>query len=108
MKNRRNVFTMNQLSSEHGTFTPFVMSVTGGIGRESSKFCSWLSELTSKKRESSYSILATWIRGKIIFALIKPIGMCLRGSRSVFHGEKLDQSEMMDFLMNFHRKFKIL
>ena len=76
------------------------MSVTGGIGRESSKFCSWLSELISKKRESSYSILATWIRGKIIFALIKPIGMCLRGSRSVFHGEKLDQLIRDDELLN--------
>ena len=76
------------------------MSVTGGIERESSKFCSWLSELISKKRESSYSIFATWIRGKIIFALIKPIGMCLRGSRSVFHGEKLDQSIRDDELLN--------
>ena len=37
-------------------------------------------------------MVATWIRRKIIFALIKSIGMCLRGSRSVFHQEKLEQS----------------
>ena len=70
---------------EHGTFTPLVMSATGGMGRESSKFYSRLSKLISEKRESSYSIVATWIRRKIIFALIKSIGMCLRGSRLVFH-----------------------
>ena len=43
-------------------------------------------------RKVSYSIVATWIRRKIIFALIKSIGMCLRGSRSVFQQEKLEQS----------------
>ena len=36
---------------EHGTFTPLVMSATGGIGRESSTFYSRLSELISEKRE---------------------------------------------------------
>ena len=35
--------------------------------------------------------------------------MCLRGSRSVFHREKLKQSVKDDeLIVNFHRKFKIL
>ena len=66
---------------EHGKFTPPVMSATGGMGRESSKFYSRLSELISEKRKWSYGIVATWIRRKIIFALIKSI-----------HREKLEQS----------------
>ena len=37
---------------------------------------------------------------KIIFALIKSIGMCLRGSRSVFHREKLEQSIKDDELLS--------
>ena len=77
---------------ERGTFIPLVMPATGGMGRESSKFYSHLSELISEKREWSYSIVATWILRKIIFVLIKSIGMCLRGSRSVYHREKLEQS----------------
>ena len=94
---------------EHGTFTPFVMSATGGMRRESSKFYSRLSELISEKRESGYSIVATWIRQKIIFALIKSIGMCLRGSRSVFYREKLEQSLKDDELLSeLLSKFKIL
>ena len=56
------------------------------------KFYSQLSELISEKKESSYSIVATWIQGKIIFALIKLIGMCPGRSRSIFDGEKLEQS----------------
>ena len=56
------------------------------------KFYSRLSELISEKKESSYSIVAAWIQGKIIFALIKSIGMCPGRSRSIFHREKLEQS----------------
>ena len=33
---------------EHGTFTPLVMSETGGMGRESSKFYTRLSELINE------------------------------------------------------------
>ena len=87
---------------EHGKFTPPVMSATGGMGRESSKFYSRLSELISKKRESSYNIVATWIRRKIISALTKSIGVCLRGSRSVFHQEKLEQSIKDDEILSEH------
>ena len=85
---------------EHGTFTPLVKSATGGMGRESLKVYSRLSELISEKRESSYIIVAKWIRRKVIFALIKSIGMCLKGSRSVFHREKLDQSIKDDELLS--------
>ena len=76
MKKRRKTFTMNELcrlNMAHST--PLLMSATGGMGQESSKFYSQLLELISEKRESSYSIVATWIRQKIIFALIKSIGM---------------------------------
>ena len=91
-KERKRLYNERTMQVEHGTFTPLVMSATGGMGRESSKFYSRLSELISEKRESSYSIVATWIRRKIIFALIKSIGMYLRCSRSVIHREKLEQS----------------
>ena len=99
-KEKKRLYNERIMQVEHGTFTPLVMSATGGMGRESSKFYSWLSELISEKRESSYSIVATWIRRKIIFALIKSIGMCLRGSRSVFHREKLEQSIKDDELLS--------
>ena len=99
-KEKKRLCNERIMQVEHGTFTPPVMSGTGGIGRELSTFYSRLSELISEKRESSYSIVATWIRRKIIFALIKSIGMCLRGSRSVFHREKLEQSIKDDELLS--------
>ena len=93
-----NLMKKRRLNMAHST--PLLMSATGGMGQESSKFYSQLLELISEKRESSYSIVATWIRRKIIFALIKSIGMCLRGSRSVFHREKLEQSIKDDELLS--------
>ena len=86
-KEKKRLYNERIMQVEHGTFTRLVMSATGGMGRESSKFYSRLSELISEKRESSYSIVATWIRRKIIFALIKSTGMCLKGSRSIFQRE---------------------
>ena len=61
-KEKKRLYNERILQVGPGTFTPLVTSATGGMGRESSKFYLLLSELISEKRESSYSIVATWIR----------------------------------------------
>ena len=91
-KEKKRLYNERIMQVEYGTFIPLVMSATRGMGRESSKFYSRLSELISEKREQSYNIVGTRIQRKITFTLIKSIGMCLRGSRSIFHREKLEQS----------------
>ena len=98
-KEKKRLYNERIMQVEHSTFTRLVISATGGMGRESSKFYSRLSELISKKRESIYNIVATWIRRKIIFALTKSMGMCLRGSRSDFRREKFEQSIKHDELL---------
>ena len=65
-KEKKRLYNERILQVGPGTFTPLVTSATGGMGRESSKFYSRLSELISEKRESSYSIVATWIRQNYI------------------------------------------
>ena len=64
------------LQIEHGSFTPLVMSATGGMGRECKKFYARLAEMISYKRGTSYSIIAA----------------CFRGSRSVFYNDALEKS----------------
>ena len=61
-KEKKRFYNERIMQVEQSTFTPLVMSATKGMGRESSKFYSRLSQLISEKRESSYSIVATWIR----------------------------------------------
>ena len=96
---KKRLYNERIMQVEHGAFTPLVMSATGRMRRESLRFYSRLSELISEKRESSYSIIATWVQRKLIFALIKSIDMCLKGSRSVLHQEKLEQSDKDDELL---------
>ena len=71
------------LQVEHATFTPLVMSSCGGFGRECARFYSKLAEEISEKRQQPYSVVCSWIKRKIVFSLIKSIGLCLRGSRSI-------------------------
>ena len=58
------------LQVEHGTFTPLVMRATGGMGRESRKFYTRLSEIIFVKRKENYTFIPLWIRRKISFAFV--------------------------------------
>ena len=71
------------METDHGTFTPLVFSINGGTGRECRTFYSRLAELIAGKRNVSKSIVISWIRTKLRFALFRAILICLRGSRSV-------------------------
>ena len=68
---------------ENGSFTPLVMTSNGGFGRECGQFNLKLAERIVEKRKQPYSIISSWIKRKIIFSLLRSIGLCLRGSRSI-------------------------
>ena len=88
-KEKKKLYNERILQIEHGSFTPRVMSATGGMSRECKKFYARLAEMISYKRGTSYGIIAAWVRRKIAFS---SIGMCLRGSRSVFYNDALEKS----------------
>ena len=71
------------LQVDHGTFTPLVLSINGGMGRECNMLYSRLSQLLSDKRNLSKSITMNWIRTKVCFAVLKSSLLCLRGSRTI-------------------------
>lgn len=77
---------------EHGSFTPSVMSATGGMALECKRFYARLAEMVAEKQKQHYSLISAWIRRKICFALLSSICICLRGSRTLFHNEKLEDS----------------
>lgn len=93
-KNLEQCFTVNErekkrtynrriLEVEHASFTPLVFTIHGAMGTECSTFISKLSELLAAKRDLPKSIVTSWVRTKISFALIRSMLMCLRGSRSI-------------------------
>ena len=81
---------------EHGTFTPLVMSSTGGPSREASTFCKQLASLIAEKRNQSYSQTISYIRYclsffllcssiccYLSFSLLRSSIRCIRGHQSV-------------------------
>ena len=67
---------------EHSTFTPLVMSTTGGMGRAATIFFKKLTSLLSEKRKVSYSKTMGWIRCHLSFTLLRDSIMLIRGARS--------------------------
>ena len=54
---------------QHSTFTPLVMSTTGGMGKAAATFYKRLASMLSEKRDAPYSETLRWIRCRLGFAL---------------------------------------
>ena len=91
-KEKKKTYNERILQVEHGGFTPLVMSATGGMSHEC-KFYSRLAEMICKTRKTNYNVTIPWIRRKSAFSLIKSIGICIHGSRSVFQNDNLEMSQ---------------
>ena len=81
------------LNNEHGSFTPLVFSINGGMGQESVVFHKHLAEKIATKTGQRYERVMTWIRCKLSFVIMRLALLCLRGSRSV----KVNVESVEDF-----------
>ena len=69
---------------EQGNFSPLVFTINASMGNESRAFYSLLVELISIKRKlPNKSMVSSWLRTKVSFALLRSMLLCLRGSRSI-------------------------
>ena len=81
-KEKRRQYERRVIDIEHGSFTPLVMSITGGMGPSASIFYKRLAAMISSKCSSTYSETMRMIRCKLAFSLIDSAVLCLRGARS--------------------------
>ena len=56
---------------EHATFTPLVLSTTGGMGRAATTFYKRLAAMVAEKRDVPYAVTLNWIRCRLSFALLR-------------------------------------
>ena len=70
------------LEVEHASFTPLVMSVTGGLGKIATVTYKRLASRLSTKWDQPYSRVMGWLRCKLSFSLLRSAIFCIRGSRS--------------------------
>ena len=75
------MYASRVLEVEQGSFTPLVLTTTGGMAGECMRYHSRLAELLSTKKGENYGTTMSWIRAKVSFALLRSALLCLRGSR---------------------------
>ena len=81
-RDKRRGYDQRVQEVEMGSFTPLVMSATGGMGRAAQVTFKRIASLLSSKGDEPYSTTIHWIRCVLSFSLLHSAVMCLRGARS--------------------------
>ena len=82
-KKKKDKYNDRVIQIEHGSFTPVVLSSSGGFGREGSCFVSRLIDKIAEKQGTEKSLVANYVRSKVSFELVRAQVACIRGSRSL-------------------------
>ena len=100
---------------EHASFTPVVMSATGGLAHEATYFYKRLASLLSHKWGDEYSVIMGWLWCSLSFSLLHSAIQCVRGARSSIRHHvvapppmDLVRVESNMSLEDDHRKYVIL
>lgn len=88
-KTRRREYMERISNVDCGSFTPMVMSSTGGIGPQMSMALKCLAQKLAEKRKETPSVTAGVLRARFAFAAARSALICLRGSRSRFHSGRI-------------------
>ena len=67
---------------EHGSFTPLVMSLSGGCASAANICYKRLAAMLAEKWDQPYSTTLAWMRCKLSYALLRSAVQCIRGARS--------------------------
>ncbi len=67
---------------EHSSFTPLVMSSTGGLGPASTSTYKRLATLLAAKWDQPYTSTMNWLRCRLSFSLLRSSIQAIRGARS--------------------------
>jgi hypothetical protein len=78
---KKTVYNERILNVDRGTFTPMIFSSAGGMGLEAKRAIKKLASMLAEKRKESYSHTLGLLRARLVFALIRSAGVCLRGTR---------------------------
>ena len=85
---KKRMYVSRVLEIEQATFTPLVLSTTGGIGRKCLRYRSRLTHRIDIHKErgrlgKELQAQITWLRGKVSFCILRSALLWLIGSRLV-------------------------
>ena len=69
------------LQVEKGSFTPIVMSTSGGEGKEAARHHKRISTLIAEKRNESYADVINYVRTRLRFSVLRSTLTAIRGVR---------------------------
>ena len=67
---------------EHSSFTPIVLSLTGGLGKAATMCYKRHASMIAAKQDLPYSSTISWIRCLLSFSLLRSAIQCIRGAQS--------------------------
>ena len=79
---KKRAYSQRVREVEHASFTPLVLSATGGFANEAKTFYKRLASMLADKWDQRYSTTTFWLRCRISFSLLRSAIRSLRGSRS--------------------------
>ena len=79
---RKRVYSQQVRKIKHSSFTPLVLSASGGLTSEPTTFYKRLPSLLAEKWVQPYSLTMNWLRCIISFSLLRSAIQWIRGSRS--------------------------
>jgi hypothetical protein len=80
---KKSAYNERILQVEHGSFTPLIFSVSGGMGTQAKTFAKMLCNKIAYKKRQEYSDVMNMFRCKLSFLIQKMVLLCIRGSRSL-------------------------
>ena len=83
---------------EFASFTPLVLSATGGMAKQATIFYKRLASLLANKEDSPYGQTMNWLRCCLSFSLLRSAIQCIRGARSPYYVP--DCSEPVDLVIS--------
>ena len=81
-KEKKRTYEQRIIDLEHSSFTPLVLSSTGGLGPAATSTYKRLATLLAGKWNQSYSSTMSWLRCRLSFSLLRSSIQAIRGSRS--------------------------
>ena len=78
-REKKKVYEQRLREVEHSSFTPFVLSISGGIGNAATIFYKRLASLLAEKWDFPYSRTLGWLRCKLSFSLLRSAIQAIRG-----------------------------
>ena len=80
---KKRAYNERIMNVEQGTFITLVFVVLGGMGQENEKYHKHLADKIATKSKDEYSKVASYVRCKVAFVVLRTVLLRLRGRRTV-------------------------